>query len=484
MTLEQNFIIGINCFPGNNKYKFKRLLISLLMKPEFNVDWYPKTILTNDKIESQLSHYYRKESEFILSNLLTIPDKSLIDMMKFLELRKFKQCETNICIEFLIDGINIDSDENVELKNIISEFKILHPNIIISGTKEHTNLTINRNIFLKNHKKDYVCFCDDDDISCSIDTKFELFKIYLINIYHKIISSSEILIKELNKYNNSDKLISKFNQISEYKFNFDNGKLYDELLKLENDFRKSIYDFLLTNPNLKIQSENNTIKNIDNINLYKDIDLKKFHGKPINEPIILSDYLKLYPYSYANQSAKNIYYSLSYFGPHFFQTYTTEHNGINISYGFWSLIIPPWTIDNYTNVKEVKNEDIVYDTFHHLIRPKSCLAILETKSIYFYLSPSYNDYKKIVSNDSMASLGNSMMFGPNQKFKLSRENFEYDSVVEYIHNNIKTLEFVSDRDFRGYTIQDVQKYIRSTNKNISDSELIHIWNELIKTYDL
>lgn len=483
MTLEQNFIIGINCFPGNNKYKFKRLLVSLLMKPEFNSNWYPKSILTDDKFESQISCYYRKESEFILSNLLTIPNKSLFDMIKFLESRKFKHCESNICVEFLIDGIEIDSNENQELKHIISEFKTIHNNTIISGTKEHTNLTINRNIFLNNHKKDYVCFCDDDDISCSIDTKFELFKIYLIHIYHKIISSSEIITKELLKYNNSDKLISKFNQISEYKFNFDNDKLYDELLNLENDFRKLIYDFLLTIPNLKIKSENISEK-IKSENIYKDIDLKKFHGEPIKEPIILTDYLKIYPYSYANQHAKNIYYSLSYFGPHFFQTYTTEHNGINVSYGFWSLIIPPWTIDNYTNVKEVRNEDIVYDIFHHLIRPKNCLVILNTKSIYFYLSPSHNDYQKVVSNDSMASLGNTMMFGPNQKFKLSRENFEYDSIVEYIHNNIKTLEFVSDRDFRGYTIQDVQKYIKSINENISDSELIKIWNDLIKQYDL
>lgn len=474
--LEKNFFIGINCFHGNNKYKFKRLLASLLVKPSYNQKWYPETTLSLRTTETPLMVYNRNEADYIRSNLLGIPDKSLSDMVKFLLNRRFELCEKNICVEFLIDGVDINTDGSKELFKIIEEFKTFHPNVIISGTKQHTSLTVNRNIFLKNHKTEYVCFCDDDDLSCSIDSKFELFEIYIHYIFEQFHKVGPVISKEYIKYKNSEKVLK---YITDFQ-NIERKNIETlEIMKITNEFRKTLFDFLLTNPDYTDEYKQTVPKQPMKENIQVE-PTDEFHGSAITEPIVLTDYLTLKPYSYASQAAKFIYYTSSFFGPHFFPTYTTRHNSCNISYGIWSLIIPPWTIDNYTNVKEVKNEDVIYDVMHHLIRPKVALAIKITKPIYFYLSPSYNDYENLVTNDSIASLGNSMMYGPNKKYKLSKEGFEYDSIVEYSRKNVPSFEFVSGRDFRGYSIEDVKKYMESLNSD----DWVNDWNKFIKTVDL
>lgn len=477
-TLASNFFIGINCFPGNDKYKFKRLLVSLLLKPMFNEKWYPETALTTTVVESPLMTYYRKEAEFIRQNLLGIPNKSLSDMVKFLQARRFELSTSNVCIEFLVDGLELKSQGKTELLKIIDEFKTFHPNTIVSGTTQHTSLTVNRNIFLHNHKKHFVCFCDDDDLSCSIDTKLELLEIYIHFIFRQIKLTGPTASTEFKKYVGSEKVVEQF-----YKLQNVNPTNSVEIMELTNVFRKELYDFLLTNPDYtdevkKRIEEERALREAEESKTVKPetvkTDSQNFHGPAITEPVVLSEKLVLKPYSYATQAAKFIYYTSTFYGPHFFATYTTKHNESNISYGIWSLIIPPWTIDNFTNVKEVKNEDVIYDVMHHLIRKNSCLMITHTKPIYYYLSPSFNDYKTATTNDAIVSLGNSMMFGPNQKFKLSKQGFEYDSIVEYCRNGVVSNEFVADRDFRGYSVEDVFDYTKDFEK----------WNELIKKYDL
>ena len=523
--ITKKFFIGINCFPGNDKYKFKRLLASLLVKPKFNEKWYPETSLSQQTFESPLMTYFKNEAEFIRRNLMSVCNASLTKMVNSLLEKRFERSTSDACVEFLVDGLELP---NKDLMDIIEEFKQFHKNVIVSGTKYHTSVTVNRNIFLKNHKSDYVCFCDDDDISCSIDVKVELFRIYLNYIYYQIKDTNLRTIPEFKKYVGSENVIECITNI----VSSDKTKLSDfDIMNLTDKFRKATFDFLLTNPDykptvvnknvnkvveqsdIKQSDVNKDIKQLDaeqsdvdkNINQsdYKISDVKQsdvnndvkqtdnktsdvnkdFHGPSIKEPIKLTDYLILKPYSYATIASKLIYYTISYFGPHFFQTYTIKHNKNSICYGIWSLIIPPWTIDNYTNVKEVKNEDVIYDVMHHLIRPNSWLMIKNTRPTYFYMMPSFNDYSALTTNDAIASVSNTIMFGPSRKYKLSKKGFEYDSIVEYKRNGQSSFEFVADRDFRGYSVEDVQKYIFETH-GCKDNNFIKIWDNIIREYDL
>lgn len=440
------FFVGINCFPGNDKYKFKRLLVSLLMKPKLNFS------------------SINQESEFIKDNIINIPDGTISEMVEYLKIKNFTLCESDVCVEFLVDGFDCFVDckysQNNNLITIIDEFKKFHKNTIISGTEKHTSLTINRNIFMKNHKTDYICFCDDDDISCSIDTKFELFNIYIKYIFTKIQKNSKCLIEILNRFFPNDdtkNLRNSINEIIICEKILNNDR---KILELSNKFRKNCYDFL---------------KNLNYVDKSKILINQNQTQKQTQNQ---KQKIKINPYKYSTQISKKLYYSFSFFGPHFFETYTQKNNSYNITYGFWSLIIPPYTIDNFTNIKEVKNEDIVYDVMHHLIRPNNCLCIVGTRPIYFYLSPSYNDYKTITENDNIASLGNAMMFGPNYHFKLPSSKYEYDSIINYckiLENGDleKTCEFVADRDFRGYTIEDVKTFCNCEN-------WVDVWNDLIK----
>lgn len=412
------FYIGINCFPDNDKYKFKRLLVSLLVKPKFH------NIELKTKLATNKNSLLIFESEFIRKNLSNVPNGSIFEMIDSLK-DSFVLCNkftSLVCVEFLVDGLH-DIDET--FKTIIDDFKKIHKNTIVSGTKFHTSLTVNRNIFLKNHKTDYVCFCDDDDLSCSIDTKYELFVIYLNYIYHKIQTNSKALLDEIKQDEKLKKTI-------QYITNTPRNLLTTEqIINITNKFRKSAFEFL---------------KNLPTLNVKPKIIEK--NGKTF----------EIKPYKFSTQLAKKMYFALSFFGPHFFTTYSDKYKSYGITYGFWSLIIPPWTIDNFTNVKEIKNEDIIYDVMHHLIRPTTSLTIIATNPIYIYLTAGKNGYNMETTKDNVASLGNAMMFGPDENFKFPNYGFSYDSIVEYCRNSKDSLEFVADRDFREYTIEDIKNF--------------------------
>ena len=98
-------------------------------------------------------------------------NKPYNDFLNNLDQNKLNEFETKITKEH---------DEGLkELLQIINDFKDIYAGqTTISGTKYHTNLPINRNIFMSKHQNCYKMFCDDDDLSANLD-----FKLYNFNLY-------------------------------------------------------------------------------------------------------------------------------------------------------------------------------------------------------------------------------------------------------------------------------------------------------------
>ena len=81
----------------------------------------------------------------------------------------------------LLDDIELPADNDMDLtpiQTIFNEFHHIYPNSSLQGTFYHTNLMINRNMFLDDYDDCVKAFVDDDDFTCGLDNYLEIFDCY------------------------------------------------------------------------------------------------------------------------------------------------------------------------------------------------------------------------------------------------------------------------------------------------------------------
>ena len=238
-------VIGITCFKGNNKLKFKKFLLSLILTPKLSDDDIDKlnsqvinaiykkisnkSNFTEEEVK-KINDELKKETGLSFTNFISLngndieiinpkfsieqickikiitseflkfdKDIKILEMYDYFINHGFKSIEyneeefKNLTIEFLQDGLFNSK--------IINDFKKLWKGkIVINGTKQKTNLMINRNIFLERHKNDYVHFCDDDDISADLKTLNLMFDV-VIRRRETILKENENIKQEINNEN-------------------------------------------------------------------------------------------------------------------------------------------------------------------------------------------------------------------------------------------------------------------------------------------
>ena len=345
-------VIGITCFKGNNKLKFKKFLLSLILTPKLSDDDIDKlnsqvinaiykkisnkSNFTEEEVK-KINDELKKETGLSFTNFISLngndieiinpkfsieqickikiitseflkfdKDIKILEMYDYFINHGFKSIEyneeefKNLTIEFLQDGLFNSK--------IINDFKKLWKGkIVINGTKQKTNLMINRNIFLERHKNDYVHFCDDDDISADLKTLNLMFDV--------VIRRRETILKE------------------------------NENIKQE-----------INNENIKLDSENENIKQeINNENIKPN---PQFYGT-----------IFVFPSWTINKINKQ--------------------PELTFRRGFWGSIICPNTPNNYTKINDTYKEDYYYYMNH-----KDNIIIFTFPScIYYYIEASQTNYK-------------------------------------------------------------------------------------------
>ena len=231
------------------------------------------------------------------------------------------------------DKNNDVQDSLQQLQTTVDEFEILvGKKIQRYGTLYHTNVMINRNLFLKKNYNKYTTFLDDDDFSSSIDERFFNFKLY----QQYTTQIFKALKPEINR------LLSTINRSHP-------GILTNDI----DEFRKIMYNLLNGNTTNKIRSL--LLKDVYKFGIFRQRSIVK------TEETILGKSTQSYQ--------KSVHCC-----------------------GLWSSIIPPYLPKNFMNVQEMSSDDVGYiiahDSFHNHLP-------ITLSPVYYYISSGFKGYGNI-----------------------------------------------------------------------------------------
>lgn len=327
----------------------------------------------------------------------------------------------NVNKTFLIDHFPLIQNYYDNVNNIIKLYKELHNlyhNSSLEGTKYHTNLMINRNMFLKDPNY-FKIFIDDDDFTNGLDNYNHNIKVY------------KRKLKELFPSIRNN-IITCFNNISI------NSK--SKIIKIpENivDFQKFIYDYFMKSP----------------INRFDDI----------NNRMIYYEYSKFY-INFLLLYASNDKFSFRH---------------VN---SFGSCIIIPYILFPIDNVQETFGEDVGFKISHLYNNNINDKNILYLYNYFTPSKSDYNDNDithRYSENSVILNMDNHIFKYDNQN--KGRYYYKYDSLVECLKYNDKTgkfvesIEFVCERNRKITKKEILSNYtLEQWNDKLSDEYLLEL----------
>lgn len=327
----------------------------------------------------------------------------------------------NVNKSFLKEQFPLIQNYYNNIKNIIEIYKELHniyPNSSLEGTKYHTNLMINRNMFLKNPNY-FKTFIDDDDFTNGLDNYN-----YNINIYKQ-------KLKELYP-NIRNNIIQCFKNLS-----IKNKSKMKKIPENFIEFQKFIYSYFMKTP----------------INRFDDVYNR----------IIYHEYSKFY-----------IDFSLSF--------KYNEKISLKYANSFSSCFIIPYLLFPLDNVQETLAEDGGFKKSHlynNHIKDKNVLYLYNYFSVSY--SDYNNDDVTHQNSEKSIILNMDNHIYKYDKQNKGRYYYKYDSLIEYLKYNDKTgefeesIEFVCERNRKITKKEILSKYtLEQWNDKLSDEYLLEL----------
>lgn len=210
-------VLGINCYPQNNKSRFRILLASLLVKPitmSVIQPWIDKNKNSQfnsirEVMDSLLNSGFQTYDLNDLKNKIEITflcDSS--SGYNYIDFDDFDERKTQIIVND-IKAKNISSKEYFEtiykndvrteldeIKSIFNEFtELVYPiKTYFEGTPYHNHCNVNRNVFMEKHMDKFIFFSDDDDFNSPLTQKIKHVESYIDNYNKNVVPLIQKLI--------------------------------------------------------------------------------------------------------------------------------------------------------------------------------------------------------------------------------------------------------------------------------------------------
>ena len=363
--------IGINCYPMNNKNRFRILLASLLLEPTSHQD-------INNWIKDNLNNQFNSISDVMKSlqeynfktyDLNQFKDKFEIsficdsnsghnykDYDDFVE-RMPKIIKNDIITKNMstLDYFNTVYQNDVtnelnEIKDIFNEFtSLVNPiKTYFVGTEYCNHCNVNRNKFMEDNMDKFIFFSDDDDFNSPLTQKIKHVESYIRNYTNTVVP----IIRSITKTTD---------QRSEWI-----------------NIKRKIYYTITSLCKIKHMLDNQSINKLKEL-IYAvcKYDLCKLYmGRLYSKELEIAD--------------------------------GTKVPKLEIAYHFGTTLISPYTLNHYTTNGEVYNEDVYFEKAHGVClfgykstlpdyiyldynnKNKDCTYVKETNDKYTLLTSYFN----------------------------------------------------------------------------------------------